>query len=277
MSIKKYWHQLIMTVLITGVAFLLPLFYNETVAYAFGNPTITIHNVDGGGKMAHDNIMKSDNEILKDFITIENTSNNDGWLVTLNMEGYAELKGVEKRDLMKSVLGAINDSGLNTQARLKLYNFVAKQDESTSSLVRQLSDDVNADFATAYTWFRPFTGGISTVLGIITLAIFSCLGIMIILDLSYISVPMFAKLIDAMGGDKENKSADGKPKMISNEAYRAIKDSQTTTEYKSTIGLYFKYKAFQMAILSICLLYLAGGKIYTFVAWIIDSFSGIIG
>ena len=45
-------------------------------------------------------------------------------------------------------------------------------DKSTSNLVRQLSNDVDADFAGAYMTFKPFTGVVGWILGLICLSIF---------------------------------------------------------------------------------------------------------
>lgn len=190
--------------------------------------------------------------------------------VEMDMVFYRGLNSEEKKAVMTAVLNTISNSDLPQNTRLRFYNFVSEQDESVSSLVRQLSNDVNADFATAYSWFLPFSGTVSTILGFLAIVIFVALGLMITVDLAYLTIPPFRSAIEKTDGSK--------PSWVSNEAYKAtLEVEKGEGKAKSTMGLYLKYKSTQMIILGICLLYLVSGKIYTLVAWIIDSFSGVIG
>lgn len=199
----------------------------------------------------------------KQFVGVDGTS------IYINKQGYNKLSADEKQEVMAAALSCARNI-TTTQLRLKVYNFIADQDTSTSSLVRQLSNDVDADFATAYSWFKPFSGGVSTFLGLMTLGIFITLTCMITVDLAYLVIPPFRQVLDKDGKEK--------PNFISNEAFKATLEAEKDNlSYKSSMALYFKHKTVQLIVIAICLLYLVSGKIYSLVAWFIDAFSGVTG
>ena len=263
MALQKRIYVTILTlILIIGVAFQLPLF--SINAFAATNPKITVSDVNGAKKLIED-VNGATSEHITDFMKI------DGKTITLNMSSYSKLDPSDKQDVMKAALSAIqNNKTVGSRERTRLYNFLAQQDEATSSLVRQLSEDVNADFAEAYSWFKPFTGGISTVLGFLSLVIFALIGIMMVIDIAYLAIPPFKAILDKPSGEQ--------PKFVSKEAFHAIKETEKNNqEYKSAMSLYLKLKVKQLIVLGICLLYLVGGKIYILISTFFDSFSGVIG
>ncbi len=255
----------VLTILI-GVALMLPHFF-VTTAYAKGTkPRVTLSTRSSAITTACSDINsegKSYNESLGKFISYNYPT------LTLDMTGYEKLDSDEKQDFMTFVLDTISTSSIPRNDKIKMYNFVSEQDEAVASLVRQLSNDVNPDFAHAYSWFKPFSGGISTFLGFVCLALFTLLGIMMILDLSYLAIPIYRAWKDKTNGEC--------PKRISREAFYAMRECEKDNrEYKSAVGLYLKLKIKQIVLLGICLLYLVGGKLYVLVATIIDSLSGMI-
>lgn len=253
--------------LIIGVAVMLPLFCNMGVRVeALGDPTLDIYLKGGDNLVSEINseVTRVTEGNLTEFIKYGNNT------VTLYISKYNKLDSLYKQDAMRVTLECINHSKLARQPKLKLYNFVAEQDTAVSSMVRQLSDDVNADFATAYSWFKPFSGGVSTVLGFLCIVIFAMLGLMIVIDLAYIVIPPFTAVLNGMV--KENE----KPKFVSDEAFKAIKEAEASNTYKSALSMYFRHKTVQFIVLGICLLYLIGGKIYSLIAWLIDLFIGLI-
>lgn len=270
----------VLTVLMTGVAMLLSLFsFNYTVVFAADNPVI--HLKTGSSVSEFKLIVNTVNKTCKDsglgtFMIYHGKSSgivtvdSDECAIELCMTTYNSWGSEGKKLAMTAALDEVSNSSLPQQQRLKLYNFIAEQDSATSALVRQLSQDVSADYATAYTWFKPFTGGISTLFGVITLAIFIFLALTMIIDLAYLALPLFKSALDRTDGKK--------PKVVSNEAFKAIQQvEQDNLQNKQAVGIYFKNKSLQLVILMICLIYLVGGKIYTLVAWIIDSLQGAIG
>lgn len=194
-------------------------------------------------------------------------------VIEVAMSKYKALSAKDKQEVMKIALNTINNSQISKMNKTKLYNKVAELDESVSSLVRQLSDDVKADFASGYNMFKPFSGVLGTILGVLCLAIFIMLGISIIIDIAFITLPFLQiALIDRIEQKK-------KVSIVSTEAIKAVEAAHNSsgTEYINPMGYYLKHKVKQLIALGICLLYLVSGKIYYLMAEIIDLFQGWLG
>lgn len=203
-----------------------------------------------------------------------NSSNTNGKMienVEFNVSVYNRLDQLEKQEVMSIILNGIDNSQLSQISRSKIYNFVSNSDKSTSNLVRQLSNDVRADFASAYGTFKPFTGVLGWILGIITLAIFIVLALTIVIDLAYIIIPFVQNCLSS-----ENVSV--KPRFISTEAWNAVMSAEKSigSTYREPVGVYFKLKTKQFLAIGICLLYLVSGKIYDVIAAVIDMFGEFI-
>ena len=254
--------------LLMGVVVILPSF---RVNAGIINPVLELNSSAGLDELCTNVNSISQEVACFDFIT-QGTTTSGKTKITLDMITYSSdaLTSSERQDIMETALTTINDSNsISGQSKTRLYNFIANQDTATASLVRQLSNDVNADFATAYSWFKPFTGTISTLLGISALVIFTALAFMIIVDLSYLTIPLVRYWLT---------KDDGKARFVSNEAKIAIEEAEKdSSSGKTYLGVYLKRKSVQLAILSICLLYLVGGKIYVLIGYIIDSFQGFLG
>lgn len=194
-------------------------------------------------------------------------------VIEVAMSKYKELPAKDKQKVMTIALDTINNSQISKMNKTKLYNKVAELDESVSSLVRQLSDDVKADFASGYNMFKPFSGALGTILGVLCLAIFIMLGLTIIIDIAFITLPF---LQIALTDRIEQKK---KVSIVSNEAVKAVEAAHNSsgTEYINPMGYYLKHKVKQLIALGICLLYLVSGKIYYLMAEIIDLFQGWLG
>lgn len=215
-------------------------------------------------------IMKSNVTAVADtdFVTYSFSSNVAN--ITINMTEYNKLGNKAKQDLMQVALDTTYNSNVSKTNRNKIYNALCKQDEPTSALVRQLSEDVNADFAGAYKYFKPFSGPLGVVLGLLTLAIFVILGLTLVIDIAFITLPFVQSLL---------LNTDGKAKFVSIEAVNAVKEqeSKSGSEYVNPMGIYLKSKTKQYIAIFICILYLMSGKIFSLLARFMDYFSGILG
>lgn len=267
--------------LIMGVALigLLPFFSSVECA---SNPVLTISGVTSGEKTKIEKTMNDCNTDIKSsedsgigaIDVIKTTSDKDGSNYIVNIEfdmsAYNNLGQASKQEVMRIILVNVEASSMSQMSRSKIYNFISNNDKSTSSLVRQLSNDVTADFASAYSSFKPFSGVIGWILGLITLAIFIMLGLTIVVDIAYIVIPIFQNFLSS-------ESDKAKPKYVSSEAWNSVKGAEEGTTFKEPLGIYFKLKTKQFLALGICVLYLVSGQIYNVIARIIDSFSGILG
>lgn len=203
--------------------------------------------------------------LKKDFVKFVEGSNNR---ITCDMDWYTGLTVVSQRIVMREWLDTINTSNMSSKDKARLYNFVAEQDESVSALVRELSDEVNSDFASAMSWFQPFKGPINTILGIIAILIIVFTVLTTLIDLAYLSLPIIRS---ALEGNKTDR-----PKLVSNEAYITVQESEAVRE-GSYLGRYFKHRIGMMIMLMLALAYLCSGEIYMFVASIIETIQHILG
>ena len=267
--ILKVRYAIVITLLL-GIAIMLSPFKVIASGGTYARPTLTL-SFNVGDKQKLWQLKKDINSSVGfDFIITSKTDNNGG-CISLNMSTYNSLVQEQKTKTMESALTCVKNSDLSTMSRNKIYNFIESQDESTSSLVRQLSNDVNADFADAYVMFKPFSGALGTTLGVFAIAIFVTLTLMVVFDLSYITIPLIRDLLTP-------SSSEGKPKFVSNEAWYAVKEVDSEGgRNKDVLLVYLKKKTMQFVALSICILYLLSGKIYILIGNLMDMFRGILG
>lgn len=191
--------------------------------------------------------------------------------VTVNMAVYRSLNTQDKQKVMQLALDTIFDSKISRTNRNKIYNELCALDTFSSGKARQLSDNVNTDFAHAYSYFKPFSSPIGVVLGCLTIAMFLLLAFTMILDIAYITIPAIQELFGRI-------SKSENPVLTSIEAINAVKESESKAgqEYVNPLGLYFKSKVKQYIAMAICILYLVSGQIFTLLANFIDYFNTIV-
>lgn len=225
------------------------------------NSTIHINNL----MLSNDSAVADPNFLTYNYDSAAKTVN-----IIINMNDYNKLSSKNKQAVMQYALDGIYNSQISKTNRNKIYNALCKQDETTSSLVRQLSTDVTADFGHAYEYFKPFSGPLGVVLGIIAFVIFILLGFTLLLDIAYITLPFLQGWLT---------KTDGTARLVSIEATNAVKEqeSKAGSEYVNPLGIYLKSKIKQYIAIFICLLYLLSGQIYTLLANFMDYFSGLLG
>lgn len=188
--------------------------------------------------------------------------------ISINNKVYGKLNMNEKQQFMSIALNGIQNSSISVINRNKIYSFLADSDKRVSGLVRQLSEDVTVDMPAAYAWFRPFSGPLSVFLGCITIAIFALLGISIVVDIAFLTIPALQWVLI------RKSSENTKPRLISLEAWDSYKEASLT--HSGVLGIFFRKKAGQMIVLGICVLYLVSGNLFALVAKIIDYFQGLV-
>lgn len=210
------------------------------------------------------------------FLTYEykkdGTARNDKYCnITVNMSQYNKLSNSEQQKVMQIALDTVYASNITRTNKNKIYNSLCDLDSVTSSLVRQLSDDVEADIGHAYKYFKPFSTPIGIIFGCVAVAMFVLLAFTLIIDLAYLTLP----IVQYWLGKTSNNE---KPKLVSLEAANAIREmeSKVGQEYVNPLSIYFKSKVKQYVALAICILYLVGGKIFVLISSWIDYFSGFV-
>ena len=171
-----------------------------------------------------------------------------------------------------------------TESTLTDYlSIVQSQAVVAGTLLASILSNVKADFIGGNRIFAPFSGPIGTGLGLISILIMALLGLTMALDLAYIVIPPFQMLMgDGTGNGNESGKGFHVSGFISQEARMAVKSAEGggqagSGEYKAAVWTYFKYRWKGLVLLGICLLYLIQGQMYSFVAWFLDLFSGLLG
>lgn len=190
-------------------------------------------------------------------------------VVSFSNSLYSELDTTQKREFMEVALGATRATGLGSQQKNKLYNFIAEQDSTTSAAIKYLKSDASADFVAAKSWFHPFSKYISPVLGLICLLVFMFMAMSMLFDCAYLVLPMFQGLL-------ERGEPNKRPFGVSREAYITMRDiNKDKYEGRNILSVYFSKRMPVLIICAICLGYLVTGKIYDIMSFIVDAFSGI--
>lgn len=232
-------------------------------------------------KSSKTGIKNSDAEILS-YAKDNEVSDGEGGIVInvrFNTLLYNALNGNQKMEVMNIVLNGIEQSDLSTIVKTKLHNLISNSDEATSNLTRQLSEDVRADFIGVIG--SPFMKGLFRVLrlilGAVALLMFLFLGMMIVMDIAYITIPAWQCWVDARNDNPENTK--DKPILVSIEARNAVMTAENSigsSGFREPLGIYVKLKSKQLIMCSLCLLYLLSGKIYNLLGAFIDLFNELV-
>lgn len=147
-----------------------------------------------------------------------------------------------------------------------------------SKFLNVILQNTKPDFVTANKIYEPFSGPISTVIGIIAVLGMALLGIVLVADIFYIVIPPVRMLVSDEGDSGGKKSAS---KIFSDDAIYSVKVAEESSDAggnkKQALGVYLKRRIPMLILLGICLMYLVAGKIYVLVGYILDLVSGFIG
>lgn len=254
------------------VIWLSPVF---TVSCGGADPVISIADPPAKDSQAISSMVLAVNANLEAdgfaFQFLEYSEKDNVVSIGLNMADYKNLGQTGKQSLMQVTLETVINSRISRTNKNKIYNFISGEDTAVSSFVRQLSSDVKADYVGAYAYFKPFSGKIGILLGILTLGIMTFLGMAIVVDIAYITIPGFQWFC-------RSTTKHAKPRFASLEAWNAVREAESKagSEYVNPLGIYLRSKTKQYIAISICLLYLVSGGLYGFIADFMDYFQGLL-
>lgn len=152
-----------------------------------------------------------------------------------------------------------------------------------STLLASILQNTKPDFVTANRWYKPFSGPVSSVIGLLCILIVALLGLSMALDIFYITIPFVQLALDNNDSDGNNNSRLSK--LVSSSARSAVKTQvdgggsggQSGSNNKSALATYAKGRWKEMLLLGVCLLYLVSGNIYSLVSQFINLMSGFLG
>lgn len=178
---------------------------------------------------------------------------------------YRGLYVNQRKDFLQHALRQIKQSNLKPKSKNKLYNFLSLQDGDASKILRSLEKDLTADIASGRSVYLPFSGTVTTVLGLIALGVFIGVGISMVIDISYLTLPMVQKSFD--------EKPDGTlPKLVSSQAYYVVRERENN-EKGNYLYSYLKKRSVAVALVMISLGYLSSGLIFEAVGYVVQVFS----
>lgn len=215
--------------------------------------------------------------LMNSIMNTINSSVGGKYLVVYSSDGmfsfsntiYKPMAQEDKRKVMELALKTIKESQLPTKVKNKVTNFIADQDNATADAIQALNSDTSWELSKGYTWFRPFSGGISTVFGFLAIVIFVFLSASIVFDLAYLTIGGFRAFLD-------NK--DGKPNLITGEAWETAKEVDLSLQsgtYREYISVYFGKRVGIFIFTAIVLIYLISGQIYDISSWFLKVFEEV--
>ena len=159
------------------------------------------------------------------------------------------------------------------------------KDGAGSKFLNVILENTKPDFVSANAIYKPFSGIIGTVMGIIAVVGMALLGLVMVSDIFYIVIPPVRMLVadDGNGGEPGGGRGGrrGASKIFSDDALYAVRVAEESDDAggskKQALGVYLKRRVPMLILLGICLLYLVSGQIYTLVGYILDLVSGFLG
>lgn len=169
-----------------------------------------------------------------------------------------------------------NAAGVSEQTVQNWWKQLQQKDGVGSKFLNTILENTKPDFVSANAIWKPFSGPVGVVMGLIAVAMMSFLGIVMVADIAYITLPPVRLFV--ADDDKGEKIA--KSKIFSHNALYAVQKAESDSDGgspKQALGIYFKRSVFMLILLCICLLYLIQGQLYTLVGYILDLVSGFLG
>ena len=217
---------------------------------------------DPGAVAVFSQVANSSNEYIKAKVLSVDAGKR---VIYFDNNVYRGLYVNQRKDFLQHALTQIKQSNLKPKSKNKLYNFLSLQDGDASKILRNLEKDLTADIANGREVYLPFSGTVTTILGLIALGVFIGVGISMVIDISYLTLPMVQKSID--------ERPDGKlPKLVSSQAYFAVREREANVGSNYMLS-YLKKRSIAVALVMISLGYLSSGLIFEAVGFVVQVFS----
>lgn len=217
---------------------------------------------DPGAVAVFSQVANSSNEYIKAKVLSVDVGKR---VIFFDNNVYRGLYVNQRKDFLQHALRQIKQSNLKPKSKNKLYNFLSLQDGDASKILRNLEKDLTADIASGRSVYLPFSGTVTTILGLIALGVFVGVGISMIIDISYLTLPMVQKSID--------EKPDGKlPKLVSSQAYYVVREREANEKGNYLLS-YLGKRSIAVALVMISLGYLSSGLIFEAVGNIVQVFS----
>lgn len=225
---------------------------------------------DGGNISGSDLFVKDDK--------YPNGGTSDQYVYTINEDNFNRLSNSAKTSFVSDIVeysSAVEESNPNVSESTvdRWWKDLQSQEGVGSKFMMEILKNTKPDFVSANRIYKPFSGPVGIALGLGSVLICALLGVSIVLDIFYITIPPFRMFSEGSSNGKKGFTSH----LISHHAETAVKEAEGGNGgSKQPLAIYFKLQAFQMIILGICLLYLVSGQLYTLVGWILDLLRGFL-
>lgn len=209
----------------------------------------------------------------------------DGAGYNLNESQFQSLTSKAQTQVVEDIARASNNSvvrgqkentGVTEQTVQNWWKELQQSNGVGSKFLNTILQNTKPDFVSANAIWKPFAGPVGIVLGLIAVMLMSFLGIVIVSDIAYITLPPIRIFVS----DDEKGQKLAKSKLFSFDAIYAVQQAESESDGgspKHALGIYLRRRIIMLILLGICLLYLVQGQLYTLVGWILDLVSGFLG
>ena len=241
--------------------------------YVYKNISSNQYSVDGGGYLSGQELFES-TKLSNGTQTYDLSEDQFGKLTS-----SAQTQVVQ--DIAQYSTNAVSDTTSTPNVSESTVQNWWKQLQTKqgvgSKFMNQILQNTKPDFVTANQIYAPFSGVVGTVLGLIAVLLMAFLGIVMVSDIAYITLPPVRMFVS-----EDDKGKFAKSKLFSHDALYAVECAENESDKgsgngKQALGIYFKRRIFMLILLGICLMYLVQGQIYVLVGYILDLVSGFIG
>lgn len=245
---------------------------SELTNYVVGEMASNNYALEGGGSVNGTSLFELDDDT--------NTYDLDeGQFNRLTKSAQTEVVS----DIADASYAAVEDetecSNVSEETVQNWWKELQAKDGVGTQFLSVILENAKPDFVAANKIFRPLSGPIGVLIGLVAIAGVTLLGLVMAADIFYITIPPVRLFVDdaQSGGGGKGKVAISK--LFSHDAIYAVRTAESDNSdgsRKQALWLYLSGRVPMLVLLGICLLYLVSGRIYTLVAWILNLVSGFI-
>lgn len=213
------------------------------------------------------------------------SNGSSGTTYDVNENQFQDLTKAEQQrfttELVQHANDQVGENGITNSTVTGLLQKLQTKKGMGSKLLTEILKNTKPDFVRGNAIYQPFSGLVGTALGLGAILILALLGIVMVSDLAYITLPPYRALMG--GGEDTGGKREGAAKfLVSHEAVSSVVESEGSSEgsqggYKYAVGIYLKRRVIALIFLGLALLYLVQGQIYTLVGYIMDLVQGFLG
>lgn len=233
----------------------------QLTTYVTGQMTANKYDVDGGGSISGKDLFKG--------------SPTDGY--QLDEGNFSKLDKKAQQEAVNDIARFSNEAvqsdnakGVSESTVQNWWKELQQNPGVGSKFLNVILEQTKPDFVTANKIYKPFSGPVSTVLGVLAIVTMALLGLVMAADIMYIVIPPFRMVVGGAEGKKKSM-------FISQAAINAVQAEESAQDgggTKQAVGIYFKNRVIALILVGIALFYLVQGEIYKFVGWILDLVAG---